>query len=66
MISIEQCRKKLEKYGKKYSDEQILEIRDTLYQIAKHQLKDLKEGRYDEISKTNSTFNQKIKQLPNP
>lgn len=52
-------------YGKKFSDEQILEIRDTLYQIANHQLKDITEGRYDELSKINSTFNQKIKQLPN-
>lgn len=57
--------KKREKYGKTYTDKQILEIRDTVYQIAKHQLKDLKEGLYDELSKINSTFNQKIKQLPN-
>ncbi len=67
MISIEQCRKKLEKYGKKYSDEQILEIRDQLYLIAKHQLKDLKEGRYDELTNINSTFkkddiNSKLKE----
>lgn len=61
MISIEQCRKKLERYGKTYTDKQILEIRDKLYQIAKHQLKDLKEGRYDELTNINSTFNQKTK-----
>ena len=61
MISIEQCRKKLEKYGRKFYDEQILESRDTLYQIAKHQLKDLNDGRYDELTNVNSTFNQKTK-----
>ena len=48
-------------YGKKFSDEQILEIRDTLYQIANHQLKDLTEGRYDELINVNSTFHQKTK-----
>ena len=61
MISIEQCRKKLEKYGRKFYYEQILESRDTLYQIAKHQLKDLNDGRYDELTNVNSTFNQKTK-----
>ena len=48
-------------YGKNFSDEQILEIRDTLYQIAKHQLKDIKEGLYDELTNINSTFYQKTK-----
>ena len=68
MISIEQCRKKLEKYGRKFYDEQILESRDTLYQIAKHQLKDLNDGRYDELTNVNSTFkkddiNSKLKSM---
>ena len=33
MLSIEQCRKKLEKYSKKYTDKQTVEIRDFLYQL---------------------------------
>ena len=33
MLSIEHCRQQLEKYGKKYTDQQIEEIRDKLYQI---------------------------------
>lgn len=40
MLSIEHCRKRLEKYGKKYSDEQIKEIRDTLYKFAECQIND--------------------------
>ena len=48
-MSIERCRKKLEKYDKAYADEQILEVRDTLYLIAKHQLQDIGEGRHYEL-----------------
>jgi len=40
MLSIEHCRKRLEKYGKRYSDEQIREIRDTLYKFAECQIND--------------------------
>jgi len=35
MFSIEHCRKKLEKYGKKYTDEQVKDIRELLYFFAK-------------------------------
>ena len=40
MLSIEHCREKLEKYGKKYSDDQIREIRKTLYKLAECQIHD--------------------------
>ena len=34
MLSIEYCRKKLEKNGKKYTDEEIYSIRKKLYALA--------------------------------
>jgi hypothetical protein len=34
MLSIEHCRKKLEKYGEKYTDEEIIAIREQLYILA--------------------------------
>ena len=40
MLSIEHCKKRLEKYGKKYTDEQVKEIREFLYQLAELQKKD--------------------------
>lgn len=46
MLSIEQCRKKLEAYGKRYTDEEVAEIREHLYYLAKHALEWL--GREDE------------------
>ena len=57
MLSIEHCRKRLEKYGKKYTDDQIREIRDALYLFAKCQIKDMKEqdGRKcSDLNKSNS------------
>lgn len=38
MLSIQECRKTLEKNGKKYTDEQIATIRDKLYLIADVQM----------------------------
>lgn len=58
MLSIEHCRKRLEKYGKKYSDEQIKEIRDTLYKFAECQIN-------DNNARENSGDNQEKKQTHN-
>lgn len=57
MLSIEHCRKKLEKYGKKYTDEEIREIREILYRFATCQLKDLKSGRYDKRNNLHKGIN---------
>ncbi len=34
MLSIEQCKKQLQKSGKTYTDEQVKEIRHQLYKLA--------------------------------
>lgn len=47
MLSLEYCKKKLEKSGKSYTDEEVKQIRDLLYRIAKHQIRDLKNGYYE-------------------
>lgn len=40
MLSIKHCKNQLEKYGKKYTDKQVKEIREFLYQLAELQKKD--------------------------
>ncbi|MCG8321183.1 MAG: hypothetical protein MI921_16890 [Cytophagales bacterium] len=47
MLSIEDCRKILEKHGEIHTDEEIREIRDILYLFAEHQIKDIEAGHYD-------------------
>ena len=34
MLSIKECKRTLEKYGEKYTDQQVKEIRDLLYTFA--------------------------------
>lgn len=41
MLTIEYCRKVLEKYGEKYTDEEIIQIRDQLYELAKYHIADM-------------------------
>jgi hypothetical protein len=42
MISLELCKKILCKNGKKYTDEQIKQIREYLYQLAKIDIENFK------------------------
>ena len=52
MLSIEHCRKQLEKYGKKYTDYQIEEIRDKLYLFANVQINHSKTSKSDDLKET--------------
>jgi len=42
MVSMEMCKKILTKNGKKYTDEQIKQVKDYLYQIAKIDIENFK------------------------
>ena len=55
MLSIEECRKLIDD-GEQYSDEQILEIRDSLYELARLAL----EVREHEISTTTAKPRQEL------
>jgi len=50
MLSIEHCRKLLEKYGKKYTDQQIQEIREKLYLFADIQINHTKTSKGDDVA----------------
>jgi hypothetical protein len=43
MLSIEQCRKILQRHGKHYSNEEVRQIRDLLYQLGYLDYEDFKE-----------------------
>jgi len=46
MLSIEYCRKKIEKNGRKYTDEEVYLIRRKLYALAKITYKHLNKSKY--------------------
>ncbi len=50
MLSIEHSRKRLEKNGKKYTDEQIKAIRDKLYLFAEIQINHSEAGKYNDLN----------------
>ncbi len=52
MLSIEHCKKRLEQYGRKYTDEQVKEIRDLLYFFAKLDRMNYEAGMYDKRIQT--------------
>jgi len=57
MLSIEHCRKRLEKYGKKYTDEQINQIRDKLYFFADLQINHSKEKKDEKCNNLRKGIN---------
>lgn len=57
MLSIEHCRKKLEKYGKKYSDEEVEQIREKLYFFADIQINHSNNGKHEECNNLHKSVN---------
>lgn len=57
MLSIEECRKELEKHGEKHTDEEIREIRDTLYLFAKHQIRDIESAHNEKCNNLHTGLN---------
>jgi len=52
MLSLEHCGKQLEKYGKKYTDQQIEEIRKKLHLFADIQINHSKTSKNDDLKET--------------
>ena len=48
MLSLEHCKKTLEKNGRQYTDEQVKNIREFLYFIAEIQYNNFKNGQNNE------------------
>ena len=42
MLPISECKKELQKEGKRYSDEEIKQIREILYQLARIEIENYK------------------------
>jgi len=53
MLTVSECKKILNKNGKKYSDNEIEEIRDFLCEIAQIEVKNLEKQERDENSSNN-------------
>jgi hypothetical protein len=58
MLTIQECKKLLNKNGIKYSDREIEQIRDFLWELAQIGVKNLKKQLADE----NSSYNEPSKQ----
>ena len=48
MLSIEECKRTLEKYGDNYTEEEVKKIREVLYRIARLDYQNFKTGKYEE------------------
>ena len=57
MLSIQECRKILEKHGEKHTDKEIEQIRDLLFRFAKYQIKDIENNQYEKCDSIHKGFN---------
>ena len=56
MLSFEQCKKILNSEEKQYTEQEIIEIRDILNQLAKADVKLFKQLQYERREKSNNLF----------
>lgn len=59
MLSIEECKHTLEKYGYNYTDEEVKKIRDVLYQIAQLDYQNYKNGQYEKCYHLHQSINRR-------
>lgn len=59
MLSIEECKRTLEKYGDSYTDEEVKKIRDVLYRIAQLDYQNYKKGKYEESHHLHQSINRR-------
>jgi hypothetical protein len=59
MLSIEECKRTLEKYGDNYTEEEVKKIKEVLYQIAELDYQNFKTGKYEERHHLHESVNRR-------
>ncbi len=59
MLSIEECRKTLEKYGEYHTDEEIKQIRELLYLFVNSYIEDLENQNHEKCHHLHPSINRR-------